>query len=135
MKKHMTILSVVAILFMMISGCKKEPEYKTLLVAGSTEMLHFTKALITALGKKKKNLLLSYDGGGSTPGMIAFKRKAIDVAAVSRPLTDDEDDLYTKSFLVAKGSIAIIVHPDNPIENMTTDDVYEIFSGDLKNWK
>lgn len=135
MKTYRFILITMALLAAVMGACNSEPKYETLLVAGSTEMLPYTKALVKTLSQKRKDLLISYDGGGSTPGMIALGRGAIDVAAVSRPLTDDEDDIYTKSFLVAKGSIAIIVHPDNPVENMTKTHVYDIFDGKIRNWK
>jgi len=134
-RKCILILGAFVLLIAAVGGCKSDPKYETLLVAGSTEMLPYTKALVKGLSKKRKNLLISYDGGGSTPGIIALRRKAIDVAAVSRLLTDDEDDAYTESFLIAKGCIAIIVHPDNPVQNMTKEQVYEIFDGHFRNWE
>lgn len=55
---------------------------------------------------------------------------------VNRPLNDKEKESYPdiKSFLFAKDGVAVIVHPDNPIQSITSSQLKDILQGKITNW-
>ena len=63
----------------------------TLLIAGSDTMTNLTKVLTSSFTKIQPRLDISVEGGGSSLGLRALMRGAIDVATMSRDLSDPED--------------------------------------------
>ena len=72
-------------------------------------------------------------GGGSTAGIEAIKTRAAHIGMSSRSLIGREKALYAVT--IAKDAISIIVHPKNPIPNLSLVKVREVFSGKIRNWK
>lgn len=106
-----------------------------LLLAGSPMMNVMTRQLAEAFTRKNPSAGIVVEGGGSTAGLTALKRGAIDIACMSRDLDmQHEDGGPTRAWLIAKDSLAIIVHPDNPLGNLPTDMVRDLFAGTLKHW-
>jgi phosphate transport system substrate-binding protein len=105
-----------------------------LLVGGSSTVMRYASALGDGLMKQRGDITVVSEGGGSTPALIAIKNQAIDVAVVSRELTDDEDDEYTSSNLIARDAIGFFVSPDNPVKNLTSDQLRTVFTGEVHNW-
>lgn len=135
----MIISAVISCLALMTSGCSitlLKPEYRdnALLIAGSTTAIPYTRALADEFMKYNPGLMVSHNGGGSTPGLIAAKKGAIDVAAMSRDLKKNEDDEHTRGYLFARDGVAIVVHPENPLENLTENQVRDILQGRISNW-
>lgn len=110
-------------------------EARTLLIAGSTTMLPLTKLLAEGFMKRHPGILVAFSGGGSTPGLIAVKRGAIDIAALSRPLSRAEDDASTRAYLVAKDGIAVVVHPENPLRDLGVAPIRDAFEGIVGRWE
>lgn len=110
----------------------KLPE--TLMIAGSSAMLLYLRDLCDEFQAGRPGMRVILEGGGSTPGLAAARRGAIDLAAVSRHLTRTEDDDQIRSWLVAMDAIALVVHPSNPVHNLSGDDVRAIFEGGIVNW-
>lgn len=106
----------------------------SLLIAGAGTMLELNKALAKAFSARNPTVDIVVDQGGSLSGLIALKRGAIDVAAMSRDLSDSEDDWSTRSLLVAKNEIAFAVHPDSPLSNITRSQLKAIYTGEISRW-
>lgn len=106
----------------------------SLLVAGASTMLKLNRALAKAYSAHHPNIDIVVDQGGSLSGLIALKRGAIDIAAMSRDLSSSEDDWSTQSRLVAKNEIAFAVHPDSPLRNITRAQLKAIYSGEVSRW-
>jgi len=123
------------ILLLSISGCSKQAKQETLLVAGSSTMLPYMEKLEKGFTQMYPSILVESDGGGSTAGVIAVKRNAIDLATTSRDIKTDEDDQYLRDYLVAKDALAIVVHPSNSVGNITKEQIRDIFTGAITNWK
>jgi phosphate transport system substrate-binding protein len=105
-----------------------------LLVGGSSTVMRYASALGDGLMKQRGDITVITEGGGSTPALIAIKNQAIDVAVISRELEDDEDDDYTSSNLIARDAIGFYVCPENPVENLTIDQLKAVFTGEVDNW-
>lgn len=108
---------------------------RALLIAGAGSMLELNRALAKAFSLSHPQLDIIVEQGGSLPGLIALKRGAIDIAAMSRELSDVEDQALTRSFLIAKNEIAIAVHPESPLRALSSAQIRQIFSGQIKQWR
>ena len=77
-------------------------------------------------------MIINVQGGGSTAGIKACREKAAQIGTSSRELQADERNL--KKIIIAKDGIAVIVHPANPVRNMTLEQLRGIFSGKIASW-
>ena len=128
----------------MVSGCGKQKATNdsttgisgTLTIAGSTSVQPFSDVLAEKFMEKNKNVQVNVQGGGSSQGIEAATSGAAAIGSSSRAVKDEEK---TKGNLVdttiALDGIAIIVHPANTVENLKTEDIQNIYLGNIKNWK
>jgi phosphate transport system substrate-binding protein len=73
--------------------------------------------------------------GGSLPAYVAASRGAIDLAAMTRGLTDAEDDPEAHHFLVAKDALAIVVHASSALTSLRRSQVRALLTGETDNWQ
>jgi phosphate transport system substrate-binding protein len=84
---------------------------------------------------------LSVSGGGSGTGIASLINKTTDIANASRRIKTEEianaeaNGISPVEFIVARDAIAIIVNPNNPIGNLTLQQLSDIYSGKINNWK
>lgn len=136
--KRIAQLSATCLLLLLLLSmvaCSKETKQETLLIGGSTTMLPYIAKLKERFVKINPNILVASDGGGSTIGIAAVKRNVIDMATMSREVKTDEDDLYVKDYLVGKDALVIVVHPSNPVVNITQEQTRDVFMGVITNWR
>jgi len=105
-----------------------------ILIAGSTNVLPFTKTLLDGFARKYPDIEVVSEGGGSLAGLIAVKRGAIDIAAMSRELRRNEQADSTRDYLLAKDGIALVCHPDNPLRSVKRGLIRDILAGRITNW-
>lgn len=74
-------------------------------------------------------------GMGSSAGIESVSKGTADIGTSSRELKDVEADLGLDDTPVAFDAIAVIVNPDNPVTDLTTEQVRGIFSGAITNWR
>ena len=83
---------------------------------------------------------ISVTGGGSGTGIAALINGTVDIANASRQIKSEESDLAKQNnrdateFVVARDAIAVIVHLDNPINQLSLQQISDIFSGKITNW-
>ena len=70
--------------------------------------------------------------GGSSKGIADLRKGLSDIAMISRPLKDNEQDLV--GHVIARDGIAALVHADNPITEISVDDLRSVFTGQISNW-
>lgn len=105
-----------------------------LLIGGSSTMLQMTEALVAAFLRENRLIDPVVAGGGSLAGLLALKRGAIDMAAMSTDLTVEQDELFVRNYLVAKDCLGLVVHPSNPLSNLTIAQARAIFTGAIDDW-
>jgi phosphate transport system substrate-binding protein len=115
----------------MTLGCQRSRAGIT--VAGSTSVEPFAELLAEEYMTLHPELHIYVQGGGSTAGIESAISRAGDIGMSSRNLTQDEKTLYAVT--VARDAIAIIVHPVNLIKTLSLDQIRNVFSGTIKNWK
>ena len=86
---------------------------------------------------KNPALRISVSGGGSGHGVKAVGAGEINIGAASREIKPAEWNLYSdlKPVKIAKDSVAIAVHPSNPVTELTMEQASKIFAGEIKNWR
>lgn len=104
-------------------------------VNGSTSM----EDVIGALGEQFKldnpGVEVTYDPTGSGTGIEAAKNGSADIGLSSRALKDSEIADGLKGTNVALDGIAIIVHKDSKVSNLTVEQIAKIFTGEVTDWK
>ncbi|AOM82377.1 PstS family phosphate ABC transporter substrate-binding protein [Salisediminibacterium beveridgei] len=83
---------------------------------------------------------VSVTGGGSGTGVAAMINNEVDIAQSSRPMTEDEmaeaeaNGAEPHEFIVGQDGLAVAVHNDNPIDDLTVQQVKDIFTGKMTDW-
>ncbi len=84
---------------------------------------------------------LSVTGGGSGTGIAALINGTVDIANASRKMKDVEKETALSNgsnpieFVIARDAIAIIVNLENPVDNLTLQQISDIYSGKINNWQ
>lgn len=137
MKKK--ILSMILGCFVLsFVGCGGGSSHQTITIAGSTAFQPFAEKLAEIFMSKREGVRVNVQGGGSIVGLQAIRANAVEIAMAD--LVTLPDDIVDPNgvFLnaaVAKDGIAVVVHPSNPIQNLSISQVGDIFQGNIKNWK
>ncbi|MDD5132779.1 MAG: phosphate ABC transporter substrate-binding protein [bacterium] len=119
--------------FLVLTGCARDKAGTGITVAGSTSVQPFADKWAEVYMEENPGKIVNVQGGGSSAGIQATKSGACNIGTSSRELKPDEKDLT--EIVVARDGLAIIVHPLNPIDNMTIDQVKSIFNGKIRNWR
>lgn len=106
----------------------------TITVAGSTTVLPIAEIAAEKFQAKTGNQVL-VSGLGSSAGIEAVISGTADIASSSRDLTPDEASHELVSTVIAHDGIAIIVNDSNPVQNVTLDQLRDIYAGKITNWK
>jgi len=106
-------------------------------IAGSTTVLPVAEECARAFMEKHPGSRIFVSGGGSSHGVKAVADGTVDIGTASRDLksseTDSHPDLVAHG--VAKDGVAVIVHPSNPITDLTMEQLQGIYTGTITNWK
>ncbi|WP_027088681.1 phosphate ABC transporter substrate-binding protein [Thomasclavelia saccharogumia] len=101
---------------------------------GSTSMEKFVNALKEAIVEDYPNLTLEPQFTGSGAGIEAVLAGTADIGDSSRALSDEEKAEGLEENIVAIDGIAVITHPSNKVDNVTTDQLKKIYTGEITNW-
>jgi len=102
-------------------------------IAGSTSVQPFADKWAEVFMEKRPGMIVDVQGGGSSAGIQAVRTGAAHIGMSSRELKEDEKDLY--EIEVARDGLAIIVHPSNPVNSLTIEQVKSIFVGEITTWE
>jgi phosphate transport system substrate-binding protein len=108
---------------------------------GSDTLVNLALAWAEAYAKVDPSVSISVSGGGSGVGLTALIEKTTDIANASRAIKPEEvqsakdNGVNPVEFIVARDAISVIVNPSNPINQLTLQQVSDIFSGKISNWK
>lgn len=114
-------------------GARRRPA--ALLVGGASAMLPLTTALAQAFMRTRPGLAVVVERGGSLPALIAASRGAIDVAAMTRALSDSEDSAGAHQYLLARGQVDIVVHRDLALASLARQQVQALLTGQVADWQ
>lgn len=137
MKVKGLVAAVCAALFLVAGSVQAG----NLVIQGSTTVLPIAQKVAEAYMKVNPKVKISLSGGGSGEGIKALIDGTTDIGDSSRFIKDEEVKLaiekgaYPVPFAIAYDCIVPIVHPSNPVRNLTMDQLKAIYMGTIKNWK
>ena len=100
---------------------------------GSTSMKNVIAALTEGFAEVEPGVTVSYDPTGSGAGITGATDKTLDIGLSSRALKDDEKN-DVDGTVVALDGIAIIVNKSSKVEDLTVDQLKQMFTGEITNW-
>lgn len=102
-----------------------------LLISGSTSVTPLMEKLVEAYEVKNPNLNINIQSNGSSAGLTDVKNGAADLAMSSRNLKDSEK-LETQEMAI--DGIAVVVNKENKLENITVENLAQVYMGNVKEW-
>jgi phosphate transport system substrate-binding protein len=130
------------LVFLVISGCSRQNQQANAIqIKGSDTMVNLGQAWAEAFMQANPKVSVAVTGGGSGTGIAALLSKTCDIAELSRELKPEElamakqKGFQPKQITVALDGLAVVVHPANPLSQLTMDQLAAIFSGSASNWK
>jgi len=107
----------------------------TVATDGSTSMEKVIGALSESFMANNADATVTYNPTGSGSGITAVQEGTCDIGLSSRALKDEEKAAGLKETVLAYDGIAIIVHPDNPVSDLTIEQIAQLYTGEVTNWK
>lgn len=107
----------------------------TIDIAGGTAHIPVMKAVAKDIMMGNPDVKITIAGGGSGVGAQQVAKELVDIGNTGRPLKESEASQGLVSFPFAIDGVAVIVHPDNPVINLTSKQVAGIYAGIVTNWK
>lgn len=107
---------------------------------GSDTLVNIALAWAETYRQVRPEVSIAVTGGGSGTGIAALMNGTVDLANASRQIKEEEyttaraNGLEPQEFVVAIDALAIIVHPDNPVDQLTIPQLAAIYTGRITNW-
>ena len=107
---------------------------------GSDTLVNLALAWAETYMGFRPNVRISVTGGGSGTGIAAMINGTVDIANASRAMKPEEiaaaeaNGISPVEFTVAGDAIAVVVHPSNPVDTLTLQQISDIYTGKITNW-
>ena len=134
MKKILSIALAALLALTVLASCGKS-ESGTVSTDGSTSMQKVIGALGEQFQADHSGITFTYNPTGSGSGITAVSEGRCDIGLSSRALKDDEKAQGLKEIVLALDGIAVIVNPENPVADLTVEQIASIYKGEIKSWK
>ncbi len=140
-RKLITTLGLFALgLLVMYNGAALSR--KSITVKGSDTMVILGQRWAEEFMKKNPEIAIQMSGGGTGTGLAALINGTTDIAQASRPMKQSEKEKLRDRFntlgyeiQVAKDGLAVFLHADNPVTELTMQQLEAIYTGKIMNWK
>lgn len=142
------ILSFILCLSLLLTGCaadSDQPAAETSSVyiqnKGSDTIVNLALAWAERYQTIRPDVRLSVTGGGSGTGITSLINGTVDIANASRAIKSEEikaaeaNGIEPVEHVIARDAIAVIVNPQNPVDQLTLEQISRIYRGEITNWK
>ena len=106
----------------------------TLTLAGSTSMEKMCESLMEGFMEKYPDITVTTEYTGSGAGLESLAAGSVDIGNASRHIKEEEKTTGAVENVVALDGIAVITDSQNSVRNLTTEQLANIYKGDVKNW-
>ena len=106
----------------------------TVATDGSTSMEKVIGALGESFQMKYEGMVFTYNPTGSGSGITAAAEGTCDIGLSSRYLKDEEKELGLQETVLAIDGIAVVVNPANGVDDLTMQQIADIYTGTITNW-
>ncbi len=148
LKRRLTLAALLAALLIVTTGCRSTTDTapapgtgRVIENKGSDTLVNLALAWAERYQDVRPDVSIAVTGGGSGTGIAALINGTVDLAGASRAIKPEETEaahangIDPVEFVVARDAIAVVVHPDNPIDHLTLQQVSDIYSGKINNWQ
>lgn len=141
---------LVLILVVSLAGCAAPPQTdattepevaETIENKGSDTLVNLALAWAEQYMDLHPDIRLSVTGGGSGTGIAALINGTVDIANASRQMkaeeveAAEENGITPVESVVARDAIAVVVHPSNPVDQLSFQQISDIYTGKITNWR
>jgi phosphate transport system substrate-binding protein len=145
-----TIASLILLIGLsagLLTGCRESSApvsaegSNTIENKGSDTIVNLALAWAEEYQRLHPEVRIAVTGGGSGTGLAALINGTVDLANASRQIKPEELDaarangIEPVEFVIARDAIAVIAHPSNPVDRLTLQQISDIFSGEISNWR
>lgn len=106
----------------------------TVTVAGSSSVTPVMEKLAEAYQELNPDVTIEVNQSDSTTGVTSAIEGACDLGMASRELKDSETSEGAQATVIATDGIAVIVNPESAVEDLTADQIKQIFTGEITSW-
>lgn len=133
-KKQILAAKIISVLFLFaaMSGCGRAEA--GVVCAGSTSVQPYAEILAEAFSQLYPGDAIDVQGGGSAAGITAAESGIADIGMSSRSLKESELAKGLWWIEIARDGLAVIVHPDNVVQELSFTQICKIYSGEILNW-
>ena len=148
LKKNITLAVSLLIIAALVSACggtstpgapvtDPTADNSTISVSGSTTVQPLAEKLAEAFMTENTGIRIDVQGGGSSVGVKAAGQGTSDIGMASREIKESELAEFPKLnvVVIARDGIAIVANADVTVSDLTVEQVRDIFSGKITNWK
>jgi phosphate transport system substrate-binding protein len=122
------------LLAVLLAGCTKKNDFLIVQNKGSDTLVNLAQAWAEEYKNVKPSVAIAVSGGGSGTGIAALINGTVDIANSSRAMKDEERDeakknnnKEVKEFVVGMDALAVFVHPANPLQGLSLEEVACIY--------
>jgi phosphate transport system substrate-binding protein len=139
-------LPVFLLPMILLAGCtlaavSPSESKNTITNRGSDTLVNLALAWAEAYAEVNPDIRISVTGGGSGTGISALINGTVDIANASRAMKSEEiaqardRGIEPNEIVVARDAIAVIINPANPVDRLTLQQISDIFTGRINNWR
>jgi phosphate transport system substrate-binding protein len=132
-----------------LAGCRapsataqgEQAQAQTIVNKGSDTLVNLALAWAEAYTPEHPEVRISVTGGGTGTGIAALINRTADIANASREMKEEETTDARKNgvepveHVVARDAIAVVVNPANPVSQLTLQQISDIYTGKITNWR
>ncbi|ADQ15429.1 PstS family phosphate ABC transporter substrate-binding protein [Halanaerobium hydrogeniformans] len=139
MKKTFILLLLLAAVFS-LTFTQVSAQDGFIQIRGSDTQVNLTSNLAEAFMDLNPEAMISVTGGGSGTGIAAIINNQVDLANSSREISEEEmaqaraKGVEPKRIVIALDGLSVIVNEDNPVEELTVEQIGAVFKGEITNW-
>ncbi|OCL27300.1 phosphate-binding protein [Orenia metallireducens] len=147
-KKVYGLIFLVLITLVFLVGCGRAPEGQNeeqegayIQIKGSDTSVNLSQMWAEEYMSKNEEVSISVTGGGSGTGIAAIINNKVDIANSSRDIKDSEkkqaedNGIKIVEIAVAMDGLSVITNANNPVKDLTVEEIGKIFRGEITNWK
>lgn len=127
--------------YYILQNSENNADKRVISITGSTTNLPITQAAAEVWMDEHPNDTINVSGGGSGDGIQAIMTGQAEIGNSSRPIREEEKERAQErgreiiEHRIAVDALAIVVHPENPVVELSSEEVKKIFAGEITNWK
>lgn len=142
-QRRPALLAALILLPLLVLGCAtRKTEERRVSVKGSDTMVILGSKWAEIYMSSHPGRSVAVTGGGSGTGIAALINGTTDIAESSRPMDEKEKagileatGAPVEEHVVARDGVTVYVHPSNPIVSLTMEQLSDVYTGKITNWK